>query len=131
MVESKRVVECFSYEKCLANTPSAIYCNKLRLVSMSSCLKYFYFFISSYHHNLVGCFGGKFTKKCRDNVRNLCFLSTFRTFKRHFCIACVPLSFASIHCNLLIMSIKVRKVKGEWNVFSKLETQQFLVFPIC
>ena len=33
--------------------------------------------------------------------------------------------------NLLIMSIKVRKVKGEWNVFSKLETQQFLVFPIC
>lgn len=33
--------------------------------------------------------------------------------------------------NLLIMSIKVRKVKGEWNVFSKLETQQFLVFPNC
>lgn len=33
--------------------------------------------------------------------------------------------------NLLIMSLKVRKVKGEWNVFSKLETQQFLVFPIC
>ena len=29
------------------------------------------------------------------------------------------------------MSIKVRKVKGEWNVFSKLETQQFLVFPNC
>ena len=70
-------------------------------------------------------------QKWRLNGRNVLKKHRFRTFKRYFCIACVPLSFASIHYNLLIMSIKVRKVKGEWNVFSKLETQQFLVFPNC
>lgn len=52
MLECKLIVECFTYQVCLANSTPTIYGNKLRCIGMKYIQQFILFFFTTYEHGL-------------------------------------------------------------------------------